>query len=144
MDGVKILGTPDDLESVILDQDITQVILVEFPMFQNFLTHYTGVCERHGVRLMVVCDFEKKLQRPIAMFEDEGIRFIALRYEPLEDPFGRFSKRCLDLAVAIPVVIFVLPFATLLVAALQWRYSPGPVVFRQLRSGLQNLPFAIY
>jgi len=144
LNGVRILGTLDDLEGIILDQDITQVILAEFPMFQNFLAHYTVICERHGVRLMVVCDFERKLRHPVTMFEDEGIRFIALRDEPLEDPFGRFSKRCLDLAVALPVVVLILPFATLAVAILQWRYAPGPVLIRQLRSGLQNMPFALY
>ena len=144
LNGIKILGMLDDVENVIIDHDITQVILVEFPLFQNFLAHYTMVCERHGVRLMVVCDFERTLRHPVTMFEDEGIRFIALRDEPLEDPFSRFSKRCLDLAVALPVVLLILPVVTLVVAILQWRYSPGPVFFRQLRSGLQNLPFAIY
>jgi len=144
INGISILGTLDDLENVIIDQDITQVILVEFPLFQNFLAHYAMVCERQGVRLMVVCDFERALRHPVTMFEDEGMRFIALRDEPLEDPFSRFSKRCLDLLVALPVVLFVLPFATLLVAILQWRFAPGPVFFRQLRSGLQNQAFAIY
>jgi len=142
--GFKILGTLEDLERIIVEQDITQVILVEFPMFRNFLSHYTKICERHGVRLLVVCDFERALQHPVTMFEDEGIRFIGLRDEPLEDPFGRLAKRCLDVAVALPVVLFILPFTTLLVACLQRRYSPGPILIRQLRSGLQNLPFAIY
>ena len=145
LNGVRILGTMDDLERVILDQDITQVILVEFPMFGNFLPHYTLVCERHGVRLMVVCDFERSLRHPVTMFEDEGIRFIALRNEPLEDPLGRFSKRCLDIAISLPVVLLGLPLITLGVAVLQSRYkAPGPVLFRQLRAGLQNMPFVIY
>jgi len=78
------------------------------------------------------------------MFEDEGMRFIGLRSEPLEDPFGRLSKRCLDIVVASLAVVFILPFTTLVVAWLQWRYSRGPLVIRQLRSGLQNLPFGIY
>ncbi len=142
--GVKVLGSFEDLESIIVEQDITQVILIEVPVFRNFLSHYTEVCERHGVRLLVVCDFERALRHPVTMFEDEGVRFIGLREEPLEDPFGRLGKRCLDVAVALPVVLFVLPFTTLLVAYLQWRYSPGPILFRQLRSGLQNQPFAIY
>jgi exopolysaccharide biosynthesis polyprenyl glycosylphosphotransferase len=145
LNGVPILGTMDDLERVIQDQDITQVILVEFPMFGDFLAHYTLVCERHGVRLMVVCDFERSLRHPVTMFEDEGIRFIALRNEPLEDPLGRFCKRCLDIAISVPVVFLVLPVITAGVATMQWRYKAhGPVVFRQLRAGLQNLPFVIY
>jgi putative colanic acid biosynthesis UDP-glucose lipid carrier transferase len=144
LDGLKIVGTLEDLERIIVEQDITQVILVEFPEFRNFVTHYTSVCERHGVRLLIVCDFERTLRHPITMFEDEGVRFIGLREEPLEDPFGRLGKRCLDIVVASAVIMFIFPFTTLLVVFLQRRYSPGPVLFRQLRSGLQNLPFAIY
>jgi len=140
----KILGKPEDLERIIVEHDINQIILVEFPIFQNVMVHYTAVCERRGVGLLVVCDFERALRHPVTISEDEGVRFIGLRDEPLEDPFGRLSKRCLDMAVALPVVIFILPVTTLLVACLQWRYSRGPIFFRQLRSGLQNQPFAIY
>jgi exopolysaccharide biosynthesis polyprenyl glycosylphosphotransferase len=144
LNGFKILGTLEDLERIIVEWDITQVVLAEFPQFRNFLTHYTEVCERHGVRLLVVCDFERTLRHPVTMFEDEGVRFLGLRDEPLEDPFGRFSKRCLDIALALPVVLFILPFTTVVVAYLQWRHSPGPIFFRHLRAGLQNMPFAIY
>ena len=118
------LGTVEDLERLIVEQGITQVILSEIPQFRNLLTHYTEVCERNGVRFLVVCDFERVLRHPMKMFEDEGIRFLGLRDEPLEGPFGRFGKRFLDIAVALPVCLFVLPFTTLLVAYLQWRYSP--------------------
>jgi len=144
LNGFMILGTLEDLERIIVERDITQVVLAELPQFRHFLTHYTEVCERRGVRLLVVCDFERTLRHPVTMFEDEGVRFLGLRTEPLEDPFGRFSKRCLDIVVALPVVVLVLPFTTLLVAYLQWRYSPGPIFFRHLRAGLQNMPFAIY
>ena len=142
--GLKILGVLDDLERIIAEEDITLVILGEFLMFRHLMTHYTKVCERHGIRLLVICDFESALRHPVTMFEDEGIRFIALRDEPLEDPFGRFAKRFLDIALSLPVVFLILPFTTLLVGLLQWRYSPGSIFYRQIRSGLQNLPFAIY
>jgi exopolysaccharide biosynthesis polyprenyl glycosylphosphotransferase len=144
LNGLKIMGTLEDLERIIVEQDITQVILVEFPEFRSFVTYYTAVCERHGVRLLIVCDFERTLRHPVAMFEDEGVRFIGLREEPLEDPFGRLGKRCLDIGVALAVLLFIFPFTTLVVLLLQRRYSPGPILFRQLRSGLQNQPFAIY
>jgi putative colanic acid biosynthesis UDP-glucose lipid carrier transferase len=144
LNGLKIMGTLEDLERVIVEQDISLVILVEFPEFRSFAAHYTDVCERHGVRLLIVCDFERALRHPVTMFEDEGVRFIGLREEPLEDPFGRLVKRCLDIVVASLVLLLIFPFTTLLVVCLQRRYSPGPILFRQLRSGLQNLPFAIY
>jgi exopolysaccharide biosynthesis polyprenyl glycosylphosphotransferase len=144
LNGFKILGTLEDLERIIVEQDITHAILIEFPEFRHLLAHYTEVCERRGVRLLVICDFERALRHPVTMFEDEGVRFIGLREEPLEDPFGRFVKRSIDIAMASVVVICILPFTTLLVALLQKWSAPGPIFYRQLRSGLQNIPFAIY
>jgi len=142
--GHPVLGMLEDLERIIVERDITHVVLAEFLVFRHLLVHYAEVCERNGVRLLVMCDFESTLRHPVTMFEDEGIRFIGLRDEPLEDPFGSFAKRCLDIAVALPVVCLILPPTTLLVAILQWRHSPGQIFYRQLRSGLQNIPFAIF
>jgi putative colanic acid biosynthesis UDP-glucose lipid carrier transferase len=142
--GLRVLGVMEELERIIAEHDVNQVILAEFPQFTNIATFYSEVCERLGVRLLIACDFERTLRHPVTMFEDEGVRFIGLRSEPLEDPFSRFNKRCLDIALALPAVLFVLPFTTLLVACLQRRYSPGPIFIRQLRAGLQNQPFAIY
>lgn len=142
--GHKVLGMMEDLERIIVEQDITDVVLTEFLVFRHCIAFYTEVCERRGVRLLVICDFESALRHPVTMFEDDGIRFLGLRDEPLEDPFGRFAKRCLDITVAVPVVLIVLPLTTVVVGLLQLRYSPGPVFYRQIRSGLQNIPFAIY
>lgn len=142
--GIRILGVIEDLERVIQEQEITQVILVEFPMFRNIMVHCTEVCERNGVRLLVVCDFEHAMRHPVTMFEDDGLRFIGLREEPLEDPFVWACKRSMDIAVSLPVVLFILPVTTLMVFIIQRFQSPGPIFFRQLRSGIQKLPFVIY
>ena len=142
--GYRVLGMMEDLERVIVEHDITHVVLGEFFRFRHCIVFYTEVCERNGVRLLVICDFESALRHPVTMFEDEGIRFIGLRDEPMEDPIGRFAKRTLDIIVASLVVLLVLPFTTLFVALLQRRYSHGPVFYRQIRSGLNNIPFAIY
>ena len=61
------------------------------------------------MRLLIVNDLEDKLHRTISFFEDDGIQFIGFRQEPLECPLGRILKRGLDVAVSLPVVIFVLP-----------------------------------
>jgi len=66
------------------------------------------------------------------------------RREPLECPVGRTIKRTLDLIVALPVVMFILPPACLVAWFFQRRQSPGPLFFRQRRTGKYNRPFLIY
>ena len=53
-------------------------------------------------------------------------------------------KRLLDLAIALPVVIFILPFTSVLVWLIHRAYSPGPLFFKQVRNGMLGRPFKIY
>jgi lipopolysaccharide/colanic/teichoic acid biosynthesis glycosyltransferase len=77
----------------------------------------------------------------VSMFADDGLNFIGLREEPMENPYHRLVKRTLDLAVAIPVVFLLLPITSLVVAILQAYQAPGPLFYIQTRAGLQNRTF---
>jgi exopolysaccharide biosynthesis polyprenyl glycosylphosphotransferase len=143
-EGIPVLGNSDDLERVIREHGITQVILLEIPVFTELHRHLIGVCDQLGVRLLIVSDLEEKLRHPITHFEDDGFRFIGLREEPLENPLNRFFKRTLDLLISIPIMIFVFPLLALFVWIAQRLQSPGPLFHIQTRAGIQNLRFNIY
>lgn len=137
-----ILGGADDLERVIAEQEITQVIVVEFPYFANLLVKFSDLCEREAIRLLVVTDFQEKFSHSVDYIDDDGVRFITLRKEPLESPFNRLLKRAFDLFFATLFCVAVLPFVPL-IWLLQRLQSPGPLLHRQRRAGLQNRPFTI-
>lgn len=142
--GIKVLGGLDDIERTVQEWSITQVVMVEFPLFSNVLSNCANICERLGVKFVVFCDFETRFHHAVTMFEDEGLRFISLRQEPLEDPFNRFLKRALDIAVALPVITLILPFTTAMVWVMQRLQSRGPIFHKQPRAGIGNQPFEIY
>jgi lipopolysaccharide/colanic/teichoic acid biosynthesis glycosyltransferase len=52
------------------------------------------------------------------------------------------TKRLLDLAVTVPLLIVLSPLLALIALAIKLT-SPGPVLFRQTRVGLGNKPFAM-
>lgn len=66
-----------------------------------------------------------------------------MRDEPLECPLNRSIKRLIDIAIALPIVVFVLPVACLTVWLIHHFQSPGPLLFRQRRTGIQFEPFDI-
>jgi len=131
------------VEAVICKHGVTQVILLELPAMRNVHRHLVSVVERLGARLLILSDLEEKLNHPIVEIEDDGLHFITLRQEPLENPLNRGLKRALDLAVAVPVLVLVFPVTTLIVWAFQRWQSPGPLFFRQSRAGIQNHEFTI-
>ena len=138
------LGGVDELEKIVGEHQINQVILLDLVRRQDLLLSVIAICEQRGIRLLVLSDLEAQFRHSVTFIEDDGLQLIGLRVEPLEDPVNRFMKRVLDIAVSLPVVIFLLPVATLFVWLLQRAQSPGPVFHRQMRAGLQNRPFRIY
>jgi exopolysaccharide biosynthesis polyprenyl glycosylphosphotransferase len=143
-DGIPVLGNSDDLEKIIVERGVTQVIMLEFPLFTDINRHMIRVCDQLGVRLLIVSDLEEKLRHPVTHFEDDGFRFIGLREEPLENPLNRFSKRAIDIAISLPVMIFIFPILTVIVWIAQRIQSPGPLFHVQTRAGMQNRRFKIY
>ena len=143
-DGIPVLGNSDQLEKIIVERGITQIIMLEFPLFTEINRHIISVCDQLGVRLLIVSDLEEKLRHPVTHFEDDGFRFIGLREEPLENPLNRFFKRAIDIAISLPVMLFVFPILTVMVWLAQRIQSPGPLFHVQTRAGMQNRRFKIY
>ena len=142
-EGIPVLGSPDQLVKIIRERGITQVILLEFPLTETN-QNIIRVCDRLGIRLLIVSDLEEKLRHSVTHFEDDGFRFIGLREEPLENPLNRFFKRAIDLAIALPVVLFIFPILVAVVWVAQRFQSPGPLFHAQTRAGMQNRQFVIY
>ncbi|HEV7924132.1 MAG TPA: exopolysaccharide biosynthesis polyprenyl glycosylphosphotransferase [Verrucomicrobiae bacterium] len=139
-----VLGSLEKLDEIIREHAITQLIVLELSLGSQRLQQVTQLCEESGVRLLALHDLDDYFNHRTTTFEDDGVRFIGLRDEPLESPLNRSFKRMLDVAVAVPVVILILPFTTLLVWFLQRLQSPGPIFFQQTRAGMRGRPFTIY
>lgn len=132
-----------NLEQLIRRENASQVIVTEIPELKYNLHYIIDVCEKLGVRLLVFSNFENLFRHKVTFIEDSGLQFIALRDEPLESPHNRAIKRLLDLAIAGPAVVLVLPAAALAVWILQRWQSPGPLFFKQQRAGLKGRAFTI-
>ena len=143
-----VLGRMADLAQLTRTTGATQVILLKMPDAISNAAEIGGQCEQLGIRLLIVNDIEKHIsesfQRPVFFFEDGGVRFISLREEPLECPFNRILKRTLDIAVSLPVVLFIIPPLSLFVWLMHCWQSPGTLFFRQRRTGIRFRAFDIY
>lgn len=138
-----LLGDIDQIEDILHKSAITQLIVLDLSMGSERLRTLTQLCEGAAVRLLALHDINSYFNHTTTTFEDDGLRFIGLREEPLESPFNRFIKRMVDVVMALPVVLLILPFTTLLVWILQRLQSPGPVFHKQTRVGVKGIPFVM-
>ena len=137
------LGGTHQMVEIVRQYGITQVIRTEMPATADEQHFFVEACDQLGVRLLVVANLPERWGRPLTFIDDDGMRFIGLREESLENPFNQVIKRAIDLAVSLPVIVGVLPFTTVLVWWFQFWQSPGPLFYRQTRAGLQNREFDI-
>jgi putative colanic acid biosynthesis UDP-glucose lipid carrier transferase len=143
----RVLGSLDDMGKILSKEAITQVIVLDLSLGPERLRKMTQQCEDATVRLLALDrldTYSNFFNHSTTIHEEDGMRIIGLREEPLESPISRFTKRALDMAVALPVVILILPFTTLLVWLYQCLQSPGPVIFRQERVGMMGQHFLMF
>jgi len=135
------LGRVADLPRVLVERQAAQVIVLELPPSDEEARALIEICRDHGCRLLIHNDLEERYTQPLVPIVEEGRHFYTLQEEPLEDPLNRLIKRACDLAVALPVVVFVLPPLCAWVALMQARQAPGPLLHARERRGLQGQPF---
>jgi exopolysaccharide biosynthesis polyprenyl glycosylphosphotransferase len=138
-----VLGQSRDLAAIVQKNHITQIIALRLPNSIPRGARIAGFCEKLGVRLLMINDIEQRFNRPIRFFEDDGVQFVSFRDEPLECPLNRAFKRSLDVAIALPVFLFALPILCLVVHLIHRGQSPGPLFYRQRRTGIHFQPFNI-
>jgi putative colanic acid biosynthesis UDP-glucose lipid carrier transferase len=136
-----VLGPLEQVGEILQKSAITQLIVLDLSLGSDRLRSLTQLCESAAVRLVALHDLNNYFNHTTTTFEDDGVRFIGLREEPLESPVNRFVKRVLDLAISLPVVVLILPLTTLMVWVLHRWQSPGPVFFKQTRVGMMGHPF---
>jgi undecaprenyl-phosphate glucose phosphotransferase len=131
------------LERVVRREGIAQIILLELPPRREELSGIVMICNRLGSRLLVIDDLSELFSRSVTHCRLWGLDFITIMEEPLEDPMNRLLKRAMDLLISALVIGVAFPPIVLLVAILQKCQSPGPLFYRQTRSGMAKKPFRI-
>jgi FlaA1/EpsC-like NDP-sugar epimerase len=104
-----LLGPISEISQILTKHSISQLIVLDLAIGSERLREMTQICEEAAVRLLAVNNLYDYFNHTTTTFDDDGICFIGLRKEPLESPLNRFLKRLLDIFVAVPVILFILP-----------------------------------
>jgi exopolysaccharide biosynthesis polyprenyl glycosylphosphotransferase len=138
---VPYLGTWGELSVHLVNYQVAQVILLGWVDDAAAVEQMVQQCEAAGCRFLIHNDYGSRFARRFLPMEEGGHDFLAVQSEPLEDPLNQGLKRCVDLAIALPVVVLVLPGACAAVWFLQRWHSPGPLFFTFPRGGWKQGAF---
>lgn len=144
-EGLPYLGRAKDLPVILRNTVIDQVVADQRLFDVEQARAFSTACEQAGTRVRFYLNMDTMFPGLPALKEHNGAySFAAYTPEPLENPLNRIIKRCFDIAVALPVVVCILPPLTLVVLLVQRLQSPGPVFYRQQRSGMNRRKFEIF
>ena len=90
--GYPRLGGTHQMVEVIRQYGVTQVIRTEMPATADEQHFFVEACDQLGVRLLVVANLPERWGRPLTFIDDDGVRFIGLREEALENRSTRSSS----------------------------------------------------
>ena len=137
------LGKLPDLPRVLDEALVGQVIMLELPATDAEAGWVIAACRDRGCRLMIHSDIEERYTHPLVPVAEEGRHFYTLQEEPLEDPFNRIIKRSFDVAVALPVVVLILPPLCAWVSVMQRIQARGPLFHARERRGRRGVAFCM-
>jgi exopolysaccharide biosynthesis polyprenyl glycosylphosphotransferase len=137
----KLLGPTQDLIPIIEERQVAQVILLDVPANREEIARIIEACQAAGCRLLIYDNIAARMPIPMTPVIEAGHYFFTAQQEPLEDPSNRAIKRVFDIAISLPIVLFVLPPLCLWVWTMQRLQAPGPLFFVRPRGGPQRTEF---
>jgi exopolysaccharide biosynthesis polyprenyl glycosylphosphotransferase len=138
----KMLGTLDDLGMVIRSMQIDEVIIALPSYLHQQSIHSVRLCERLGTSFKLVPDlYELSLSR-IDMEAIEGIPLIGIKQVSINS-LQEFVTRVVDIIISLLILIIGFPIWLCIALAIAIS-SPGGILYKQTRIGLEGRPFKVY
>ena len=139
---IPLIGHPDRLERIIAENQIDAVVLAVEPDDMPCTAPLLATAERMGVTVSLIPDmYRPRIARAVPASLD-GTPTIAYRAVP-ESRIALGCKTLLDKAGAVAGLLLASPIMLLAAIAIKIE-SRGPVIFRQVRSGINGRSFDLY
>ena len=139
---IPCIGHLDDLPVILKNKQVDFVVFAVGKKHLSTIEKSLGVCEEMGAKASVLADFFplKLARRQIESFFDSPM--ICYDSAPPSSP-SLMAKNLLDPLLATIALIITGPLMILAAAAIKIS-SPGPIVFKQTRCGLNGRKFTLY
>lgn len=134
--------SPEKLVQLLHEKSVNGVVLSARHAYFDRIEAFIRACELEGVEVWLMADFFKTQLSRVTFGSLQGRPVLVFRTAP-DVSWQALGKQLLDFFGALFLIIVTSPL--LLAVALLVRFtSPGPVLFRQQRAGLNGRPFTMY
>tara|TARA_R110002096_G_scaffold310126_8_gene504716 strand:+ start:4331 stop:5740 length:1410 start_codon:yes stop_codon:yes gene_type:complete len=135
MPGFPNLGNFEDIREICRNCNARLLLALGLDDSPDLVRTLQDLCDSLGMRLIWVEDKALRFKGRLDSHQSGSKLMLTNWHEPLEDPINRAIKRGFDLGFSGVVAITVLPFLCLSIWILHRIFSPGPLFYKQQRTG---------
>lgn len=136
-------ATIDKLVDFLNDHSVDEMYCALPDSEHNNLQDMINLAERNAIDFYYVPQFSKYISRRFEIETLGVVPVLSVRPHPLSNPINQFVKRAFDLAISSLVLLFS-PIIFIPIAIGIKLSSPGPVFFKQERTGYRGRSFMCY
>jgi undecaprenyl-phosphate galactose phosphotransferase/putative colanic acid biosynthesis UDP-glucose lipid carrier transferase len=138
-----VVGDFDDLEGFVLKRKVDEMYIALHIDNISVINKLIRICEHNMVRIKFIPDFQlytKSSKVEISFYDNTPV--LMFRREPLEFTVNRIIKQVFDFCFSLAVILLIFPWLFPILIIIIKLESPGPVFFKQQRSGRDNQAFS--
>lgn len=140
----KCLGKVTDAKEFITRNPIDEVYCTLPESAEDKIKDIMDFCENNMIRFMLVPTIRRYVKKQMKLDSIGDIPIFMMREEPLQYPFNRFVKRTFDIIFSSVFLVTLFPILFVIIAIAIKLNSPGPIFFKQTRTGLKGSDFKCY
>lgn len=122
-------------------QEVTDLYMVPDTDYTAETDEIFRYCEDHMIRFYALPVFMEFLTKRMELSHLGSTMLLSVRNEPLQDPVNRGVKRLFDILTSGVFLFTVFPIVYLIAGIIIKIQSPGPILFKQKRNGLDGKEF---
>jgi exopolysaccharide biosynthesis polyprenyl glycosylphosphotransferase len=127
------------LAQLLHEHSANGVIINAHHTYFDLIEEVIRCCEIEGIETWVVADFFRTQTFRLTADDLHGLPVLVFRSAP-EENWQVLGKKTLDFLGSLLGLILLSPFLAAIAFVIRWT-SPGPILFRQQRCGLNGQPF---
>jgi exopolysaccharide biosynthesis polyprenyl glycosylphosphotransferase len=131
-----------DLPTVLQEHVVDEIVFAVGSESLAELEEVFLLCDEEGVRTRVAVDFFPHVNSTVSLDRFGSTPLLTFSAAPY-DEIRLLVKRLTDVAIAAAGLVVLAPFMIMIALAIRLS-SPGPVIFRQVRCGLNGRRFLFY
>lgn len=134
-------GNIEDLDSFVKSQAIDEIYFTLSGEDEETLSKVTKIADDNVAQFYYVPQISRYVNRVFELHNVGAVSMLTTRNNPLKNIINRGIKRGFDIIFSSLVLLFLFPLVFIPVAIIIKFTSPGPIFFKQLRTGYRGRDF---